>query len=107
LYRVVSKAENPQSLEGKKQMNETIFTPNNAHAIVNAFEQWGADEREKLLAKLQAKRDWRGLSTAETKVLWNLTKKPTEYAKAIEAKLRERNEQHVCSTCAARDLASL
>lgn len=35
--------------------------------------------------------EWKGLSTAETKVFWNLTKKPREYAQMIEAKLKERN----------------
>lgn len=38
-----------------------------------------------------AERQWRGLTTAERKVLWNATKKPTEYAELIEAKLKERN----------------
>jgi hypothetical protein len=38
-------------------------------------------------------RVWKGLSTAEVKVLWNLTKKPSEFAAAIEAKLREKNEK--------------
>ena len=36
---------------------------------------------------------WKGLSTAETKVLWNNTKKPSEFAELIEAKLREKNER--------------
>jgi hypothetical protein len=40
-----------------------------------------------------AVKEWKGLSTAEVKVLWNLTKKPSEFAAAIEAKLREKNEK--------------
>lgn len=38
--------------------------------------------------------EWKGLSTAEVKVLWNLTKKPSEFAKIIETKLKEKN--HGC-----------
>lgn len=38
-------------------------------------------------------REWQGLSTAERKVLWNLTKKPSEYAELIEAKLKEKNHE--------------
>lgn len=36
-------------------------------------------------------KQWTGLSTAEVKVLWNLTKKPSEFAAMIEAKLRQKN----------------
>ncbi len=35
--------------------------------------------------------EWRGLTTAERKVLWNQTKKPSEYAVLIEQKLKEKN----------------
>lgn len=38
------------------------------------------------------RKDWKGLTTAERKVLWNATKKPGEFAEMIEAKLKERNE---------------
>jgi len=34
---------------------------------------------------------WRGLSTAEVNSLWNLTKKPTEFAEMLQAKLKEKN----------------
>ena len=34
---------------------------------------------------------WKGLSTAEVKTLWNLTKKPTEFAEMLEVKLRQKN----------------
>jgi hypothetical protein len=34
---------------------------------------------------------WKGLSTAETKALWNATKKPTEFADLLQAKLKEKN----------------
>ncbi len=39
------------------------------------------------------KSEWRGLTTAERKVLWNLTRKPSEYAELIEAKLKEKNHE--------------
>lgn len=39
----------------------------------------------------QAKREWQGLTTAERKALWNTTKKPSEFAELIEAKLRAKN----------------
>ncbi len=38
-------------------------------------------------------RKWQGLTTAERKVLWTLTKKPSEYAELIEAKLKEKNHE--------------
>lgn len=36
-------------------------------------------------------REWKTLTTAEVKTLWNLTKKPTEFAEMIMAKMREKN----------------
>lgn len=36
---------------------------------------------------------WRGLTSAEVKVLWNQTKKPREFASMVELKLRERNHE--------------
>lgn len=36
---------------------------------------------------------WRGLTSAEVKVLWNQTKKPREFASMLESKLRERNHE--------------
>jgi len=36
-------------------------------------------------------RQWKSLSTAETKALWNATKKPTEFADLLQAKLKEKN----------------
>lgn len=36
-------------------------------------------------------REWQGLTTAERKALWNTTKKPSEFAELIEAKLRAKN----------------
>ena len=36
-------------------------------------------------------REWQGLTTAETKALWNATKKPTEFAEMLQAKLKEKN----------------
>ncbi len=36
-------------------------------------------------------REWQGLTTAETKALWNATKKPTEFAEMLEVKLRQKN----------------
>jgi len=37
-------------------------------------------------------REWQGLTTAERKALWNVTKKPSEFAEMVEAKLKEKNE---------------
>ena len=37
-------------------------------------------------------REWKGLTTAERKALWNVTKKPSEFAEMVEAKLKEKNE---------------
>jgi hypothetical protein len=36
-------------------------------------------------------RVWKDLTTAEVKALWNVTKKPSEFADLLQAKLRERN----------------
>jgi len=36
-------------------------------------------------------REWKDLTTAEVKALWNVTKKPSEFADLLQAKLRERN----------------
>ena len=36
-------------------------------------------------------REWQGLTTAETKALWNATKKPSEFAALLQAKLKEKN----------------
>lgn len=35
---------------------------------------------------------WQGLTTAERKALWSVTKKPSEFAELIEAKLKEKND---------------
>ncbi len=48
---------------------------------------WGC---AKCWRKFEPMREWRGLTTAERKVLWNQTKKPSAFAEAIEAKLFER-----------------
>jgi len=41
---------------------------------------------------LYKKKEWQGLSTAETKALWAAAeKKPSSYAAMIEAKLKEKN----------------
>jgi hypothetical protein len=37
------------------------------------------------------RRDWQALTTAETKALWNATKKPAEFAEMLQVKLREKN----------------
>jgi predicted transposase YbfD/YdcC len=48
---------------------------------------------EALRARLaQPELEWQGLTTAERKALWNVTKKPSEFAEMIEAKLKEKNE---------------
>lgn len=40
---------------------------------------------------LEQEQEWQDLSTAEVKALWNITKKPSEFAKLLTAKLREKN----------------
>jgi hypothetical protein len=35
--------------------------------------------------------EWKDLSTAEIKAIWNLTKKPTEFATMLLAKIKEKN----------------
>jgi hypothetical protein len=37
------------------------------------------------------KDEWKDLTTAEVKALWSVTKKPSEFADLLQAKLRERN----------------
>jgi hypothetical protein len=36
--------------------------------------------------------EWKDLSTAEVKTIWNLTKKPTEFSAMLLAKIKERND---------------
>jgi len=36
--------------------------------------------------------EWKDLSTAEIKAIWNLTKKPTDFAAMLLAKIKERND---------------
>jgi hypothetical protein len=36
--------------------------------------------------------EWKDLSTAEVKTIWNLTKKPTDFAAMLLAKIKERND---------------
>ena len=52
----------------------------------------GAECGTCVTAKNAAKHQWVGLTTAERKALWNVTKKPSEFGVLIEAKLREKNE---------------
>jgi hypothetical protein len=37
-------------------------------------------------------RQWKALSSAEIKALWNATKKPSEFALLLVAKLKEKND---------------
>lgn len=39
----------------------------------------------------KAMREWKGLTSAERKTLWNLSTKPMHFAELVEAKLREKN----------------
>lgn len=39
----------------------------------------------------ESEREWKGLTTAERKALWNVTKKPSEFGEMVEAKLKEKN----------------
>jgi len=42
---------------------------------------------------LYIRRDWVGLTTAETKALWSAAeKKPSQFAAMLEAKLKEKND---------------
>ncbi len=36
--------------------------------------------------------EWKDLSTAEIKAIWNLTKKPSEFAAMLLAKIKDRND---------------
>lgn len=71
--------------------------PDNPRELIRDWVAYSKEEVEKnngvnVRPLYTQPKEWRGLSTAETKVLWNLTKKPREYAQMIEAKLREYNE---------------
>ena len=44
-----------------------------------------------ICVSLKKMREWQGLTTAEIKALWNATKKPTEFAEMLQAKLKEKN----------------
>lgn len=46
---------------------------------------------------------WKDLTTAEVKALWNLTKKPSEFAKMLTAKLKEKNNASVHSELEPRE----
>ena len=41
--------------------------------------------------EVPAEREWKGLTSAERKTLWNLSTKPMHFAELIEAKLKEKN----------------
>jgi uncharacterized coiled-coil DUF342 family protein len=47
--------------------------------------------REYMAEIKKLKKEWQSLTTAETKALWNATKKPAEFAEMLQAKLREKN----------------
>lgn len=36
--------------------------------------------------------EWKDLSTAEIKAIWNLTKKPSDFSTMLLAKIKERND---------------
>jgi len=58
-------------------------------------EQWWRHEVSNAWAegyeKGRLQRKWQGLTTAERKALWSATRKPSEFAELIEAKLRAKN----------------
>lgn len=56
-------------------------------------EYYGDHWKSEPLYTATPQRKWQGLTTAERKVLWTLTKKPSEYAELIEAKLKEKNHE--------------
>jgi hypothetical protein len=59
-----------------------------AHAFTALLKSGYGKEAEIVLKRNPV---WRGLTTAETKALWNVTKKPTEFSEMLQAKLREKN----------------
>ena len=52
---------------------------------------WLHEENVKLRAQIEEKRPWRELTSEETKVLWNQTKKASAFAQLISNKLKEKN----------------
>lgn len=74
---------------------ENEFNPDwDAMAVMVEEQQRMAKRIEELEAALpQLERQWVELTTAERKALWSATKKPSEFAELIEAKLREKNER--------------
>lgn len=41
---------------------------------------------------MDTKKEWVDLTTAEIKAMWNLTKKPSEFAKMLLDKFKEKND---------------
>lgn len=51
----------------------------------------GTDMLDIPLYTAPPQREWKDISTVESKLLWNNTKKPSAFAKAVSAKLKEYN----------------
>lgn len=41
---------------------------------------------------MDTEKQWKELTTSEIKTLWNVTKKPSEFAALLIAKFKEKNE---------------
>lgn len=42
---------------------------------------------------MDTEKQWKDLTTAEIKTLWNVTKKPSEFAALLISKFKEKNER--------------
>jgi hypothetical protein len=62
-----------------------------AYGNVTVYKDWAKENNWLPLYTAPPQREWQGLTTAETKALWNATKKPSEFAEMLQAKLREKN----------------
>jgi hypothetical protein len=86
---MLTREEAQQVLDALKELNKLSI---GANAICLPAEI--DDLMDTFRARLSAPElgpQWKGLSTAETKALWNATKKPTEFAEMLQAKLKEKN----------------
>jgi hypothetical protein len=70
-------------------LGEFIWHPE-ADRLIEEGDFSGSPSMPFILKALRRKQ-WQCLTTAETKALWNATKKPTEFADLLQAKLKEKN----------------
>lgn len=69
---------------------ERLYSPK-GDLISISIKRTADGEREQIHPPLQ--REWKDLTTAEIKTLWNATKKPTEFAELLLAKVKEKNNR--------------